>query len=84
MMDPNPDAYTHKARFAAFEGATQLRKGSTHMCSDAIHLREGARLREHPVWSPRFPTTHARPHVGPTGLAPVEPQIPHYPRLPPT
>jgi len=25
MMDPNPDAYTHKVRFAAFEGATQLR-----------------------------------------------------------
>jgi len=23
MMDPNPDASTHKARFAAFEGATQ-------------------------------------------------------------
>jgi len=25
MMDPNPNASTHKARFAAFEGATQLR-----------------------------------------------------------
>jgi len=24
-MGPNPDAYTHKVRFAAFEGATQLR-----------------------------------------------------------
>jgi len=29
MMDPNPNASTHKARFAAFEGATQLREGST-------------------------------------------------------
>jgi len=26
MMDPNPDAPTHKARFAAFEGATQFVK----------------------------------------------------------
>jgi len=31
MMDRNPDASTHKARFAAFEGATQLREGATHM-----------------------------------------------------
>jgi len=30
MMDPNPNAYTHKARFAAFEGATQLREGRPH------------------------------------------------------
>jgi len=29
MIDPNPDASTHKARFAAFEGATQLPEGST-------------------------------------------------------
>jgi len=26
MMDPNPDASTHKARFAAFEGATNCVK----------------------------------------------------------
>jgi len=52
MMGPNPNASTHKARFAAFEGATQLRN--------------------------RFPTTPGCPHVGPTGLAPVEPQIHHY------
>jgi len=53
-MDRNPNAYTHKARFAAFEGATQLRN--------------------------RFPTTPGCPTSAPTGLAPVEPQISHYPR----
>jgi len=31
MMDPNADASTHKVRFAAFEGATQLREGRPHV-----------------------------------------------------
>jgi len=55
LMDPNPDASTHKARFAAFEGATQLREGATHISSGTPYL-----IGEHQV--PHYPRPPA--HVG--------------------
>ena len=74
MMAPGPEASTHKARSAAFEGATQLREGSP---------RVGPRVGPHracPGGATDSPLPPAAPTSAPTGLAPVEPQIPHYPR----